>query len=115
MSFDLRTSNAQDATSAPAAPGLPAVSKIESVFPNPFNPQTTVRLAMARAGAATVQVFDPRGRRVRTLVEGRVEAGLHDLVWDGIDDAGRPVSSGVYFVRAVHPDGVDRHRVSLVK
>ncbi len=115
MSFDLRTSNAQVATSVPDTPGLPAVSKVESVFPNPFNPQTTVRLAMARAGAATVQVFDPRGRRVRTLVEGRLEAGRHDLVWDGTDDAGRAVSSGVYFVRAVHRDGVDRHRISLVK
>lgn len=96
-------------------PITPRVSGVESVFPNPFNPQTTVRLAMARAGAATVQVFDVRGRRVRTLLDGAVEAGRHDLVWDGTDDAGRAVSSGVYFVRAVHRDGVDRHRVSLVK
>jgi len=96
-------------------PITPRVSGVESVFPNPFNPQTTVRLAISRAGTASVEIFDVRGRRVRTLLDGAVEAGRHDLVWNGTDDHGRTVSSGVYFVRAVHPDGVDRHRVSLVK
>lgn len=94
---------------------LPSVTQLESVFPNPFNPQTTARLAMSQAGRAMVAVYDVQGRRVRTLVDGHLAAGRHDLRWTGDDDSGRRVSSGVYFVRAVHPAGVDRMRVALVK
>ncbi|MBK9471437.1 MAG: CapA family protein [bacterium] len=73
--------------------------------PNPFNPRTTIELALAGpAGGAVpveVAVHDLAGRRVRILYAGPLESGrLHGLSWDGADDRGRPLASGVYFCRA---------------
>lgn len=93
----------------------PAATRIESVYPNPFNPQTTIRFAMRQAGPAAVKVYDLQGRLVRSLVDGHLAAGRHELVWNGTDDNGRAAASGVYLVRAVHADGVDHQRMSLVK
>ena len=101
--------------SVPGDGDLPTVSRIESVYPNPFNPQTTVRLALRQAGHAAVKVYNVQGRLVRTLVDAELPAGRHELRWNGVDDSGRQVPSGVYLVRAVHADGVDRQRMSLIK
>lgn len=114
LQFDVRFRSTA-LSSTPEEQDLPSVSKIEGIYPNPFNPQTTIRLAMKQSGSASVKVYDVQGRLVRTLVEGELSAGRHDLSWTGVDNAGRSVPSGVYFVRAVHPDGVDQQRMSLVK
>ncbi|HEX6792008.1 MAG TPA: FlgD immunoglobulin-like domain containing protein [Candidatus Krumholzibacteria bacterium] len=67
--------------------------------PNPFNPSTTITYRLARAGQAELVIFDVSGRRVRVLVNDAVSEGDHDAMWDGRDDHGRLVSSGVYFYR----------------
>ena len=67
--------------------------------PNPFNPSTTLRFSVAEAGAARLAVYDTNGRWVRGLVDGYRPAGQHAVVWNGTDDSGRPVASGVYLVR----------------
>lgn len=69
-------------------------------YPNPFNPRTTVGFTMPRDGRVTVTVHDLKGRAVRTLFEGTLPAGAQALTLDGYDDAGRPLASGVYLVRA---------------
>ena len=69
------------------------------IQPNPFNPQTTIAVDMPVSGVATVRVFDVRGALVKTLHQGTMPAGRHDLRWDGRDNAGRAVASGVYFAR----------------
>ncbi len=71
-----------------------------SAAPNPFNPRTTIVLNLPRAGEASLRVFDLRGRLVRTLHEGSLTAGRHELVWQGDDDTGRALASGVYFYEA---------------
>jgi flagellar hook assembly protein FlgD len=68
-----------------------------SAYPNPFNPRATITLDLPRAGEATLHLYDIRGRLVRTLHEGRLTEGRHDLTWAGADDAGRALASGVYF------------------
>ncbi|MCK4510625.1 hypothetical protein KAW64_02750, partial [bacterium] len=65
--------------------------------PNPFNPVTRIAFSIPAAGVAELAVFDIAGRRVATLVSERVEAGPHEVVWNGTNDAGEPVASGVYF------------------
>lgn len=65
-------------------------------YPNPFNPSTTIRYTLLAATRAQLTVYDALGRRVRTLAAGPHEAGSHSVFWDGRDDAGRPVASGVY-------------------
>ncbi len=66
-------------------------------FPNPFNPSTTIRLTLPQSGEVGLKVFNLRGELVRTLVAGRLAAGLHEIPWDGTDDRGRAAASGVYF------------------
>lgn len=102
------------ATDAPAQLAVRRTA-IESIHPNPFNPQTNIQLALREEGRAEVTVFAVDGSRVRTLVDGTLPAGRHDVVWDGRDDRGRSVSSGVYFLRLTHPDGQDLKKAVLVK
>jgi hypothetical protein len=67
--------------------------------PNPFNPRTRISFELGETQRASLVVFDVRGRRVRTLLSKRLEAGPHWRDWDGTDDGGRRVASGVYLVR----------------
>ena len=67
--------------------------------PNPFNPVTKIAFSVPAETEAELAVFDIAGRRVATLVDREVEAGRHEVVWDGTNDAGDPVASGVYFSR----------------
>ena len=68
-------------------------------YPNPFNATTTLRYRVAETGLVTLCVYNLSGQCVRTLVEGRIPAGTHTVVWDGRDSAGRLVASGVYLSR----------------
>jgi hypothetical protein len=68
-----------------------------SAYPNPFNPRTNIKLTLPRADHVTVKIFDVRGALVRTLQDDVMEAGVHNLVWDGSDDRGARSASGVYF------------------
>jgi hypothetical protein len=78
---------------------LVARPRLDQNYPNPFNPSTTVRFSVPQKGTAQLRVFDVRGRLVRTLVDGMVLAGDHHVPWDGANDQGHPVASGVYLYR----------------
>ena len=67
--------------------------------PNPFNPATELAFELPERADVELAVYDVSGRKVATLVEGAVEAGRHHVAWNGTDDAGRSVASGVYFFR----------------
>jgi len=66
-------------------------------FPNPFNPDTAISFSLASGRSVSIAVYNALGQKVRTLVDGPRAAGKHTVRWDGHDDAGRSVSSGVYF------------------
>jgi hypothetical protein len=86
----------------PEGGGAAAAIELPTVFagfpnhPNPFNPRTVLRFDLPSALPVSVEIYDARGRRVRTLLQGDLPAGSHQAVWDGCDDGGRPVVSGVY-------------------
>ncbi|HEU4363871.1 MAG TPA: FlgD immunoglobulin-like domain containing protein [Candidatus Krumholzibacteria bacterium] len=84
---------------APAPVAAPAEFDLAQNAPNPFNPVTTIPFKLSRGGHIALAVFDVAGRRVRALVDGVLPPGLHEVSWDGRDDAGREVASGVYFYR----------------
>lgn len=86
---------AQFSAEAPAAPRALAVS----ATPNPFNPSTELRFALPAAGAVQLRVYDARGARVATLVQGVLQPGAHVARWNGRTDAGAAAASGVYFAR----------------
>lgn len=65
-------------------------------FPNPFNPETTIRYQLPKSGNVTIRIYELLGQEVRTLVSGRKAAGIHQIVWDGKDNNAKEVSSGIY-------------------
>jgi hypothetical protein len=73
------------------------VTRLYQNSPNPFNPRTVLRFSLAQTGPVELTIFDVNGRKVRTLVNETREAGLHEVAWDGTDDAGHPVASGVFW------------------
>jgi len=77
--------------------GEPEAFVIRGVSPNPFNPVTTIAYGLPRDADVRLAVYDVRGRLVRTLVDEHVAAGDRTVVWDGRDERGREVGSGVYF------------------
>lgn len=70
-------------------------------LPNPFNPSTTISFYLPEAGPVRLEVFDVRGSRVATLVNGRKDKGTHSVEWNGVDGRGGAVGSGIYFYRLV--------------
>jgi subtilisin-like proprotein convertase family protein len=82
---------------------IPRAYVLENARPNPFNPATVVKYGAPVGGPATLRVYNVAGRCVRTLVSGEVTAGYHEARWDGRDDGGAAVSSGVYFFRLEAP------------
>jgi hypothetical protein len=90
------------AVPAPVSAALPSVAglRLEQNHPNPFNPRTRIAYEVPVGGARVLlEVFDLRGRRVRTLVDGHQEAGRRSSDWDGRDASGRAVASGTYLYR----------------
>ena len=83
-------------------PGRPAPAdfRLGSAYPNPFNPQTWIPLTVpVETGPVQVTVHNLLGQPIRTLVSGRLTPGYHAVPWDGLDEAGQAVSSGVYLYR----------------
>jgi hypothetical protein len=78
---------------------IPRTFDLANNYPNPFNPTTTIRFAVPQAGPISLMVYNVLGQQVRILAQGNISAGYHDVVWDGKDDRGMTVQSGVYFYR----------------
>jgi len=101
--------------SAIAERAEPGKFVLEQNAPNPFNPTTTIRFSLAKSGDAKLAIYNTAGQLVRTLVDGDTDAGVHTVVWDGADNTGRQVSSGVYVYRLVSGENHTVHRMVLVR
>ncbi len=84
---------------SPKDANLPHEYALHQNYPNPFNPTTEISFSLPSAGDVTLQVYNLLGQQVRSLADGFYEAGNHGVTWDGTNQAGQPVSSGVYFYR----------------
>ena len=103
-------------TSSAVGDELPRSFALGAAYPNPFNPSTKIAFAVpAGGGRVDLQIFDLSGRLVRTLVSGQQQGGNHTAVWSGLNDAGRPVSSGTYFYRLQAPSFDETKKMVLVK
>jgi hypothetical protein len=96
-------------------PSPPKASAIVRAIPNPFRPSTSIRFRLAAAAPADLKIFSVTGRLVRTFDLGRLPAGEHAVVWNGTDEGGSRVGSGVYIARLHAPDGAHSMRVVLVR
>ena len=98
-----------------AAREIPTEFELGSNYPNPFNPTTTFTYSLPETGMVTVQVFDITGRRVRVLVNEQKDAGVYKVQWDGRNDAGQQVASGMYLYQIRSGSFVDAKKMMLVK
>ena len=80
---------------------LPTRFAVYQNYPNPFNPSTEIRFDLPEDARVDIEIFNVIGQRVRTLVSGTFEAGEHRVVWQGANEAGARVASGLYFYRVV--------------
>ncbi|MFN0151176.1 MAG: choice-of-anchor B family protein [bacterium] len=83
--------------------------------PNPFNPHTAISFDLARDGQAQLSIFSLEGRRVRTLVKSALPAGRHSVAWDGRDERGNSVASGVYLMRLESGKETAARKIVLAK
>ncbi|HHE54674.1 MAG TPA: T9SS type A sorting domain-containing protein, partial [Caldithrix abyssi] len=84
-------------------------------FPNPFNPQTTIRYQLAEKAPVQVNIYNLLGQKVRQLFHGTQNRGLHQIVWNGKDQAGHTLSSGIYIVQVQAGQNTARQKILLVK
>ncbi|MGD9489783.1 MAG: T9SS type A sorting domain-containing protein [Calditrichaceae bacterium] len=78
---------------------LPKVYTLNQNYPNPFNPVTTITYTLAKSGKVKLDIYNVLGQKVRTLIDGNATAGLHVDQWNGLDNNGKKVASGVYFYK----------------
>lgn len=84
-------------------------------YPNPFNPTTTLSFRIAKTEQVELAIFDVLGRAVKTLTNEPIAEGFHTSVWDGTNDVGKTVASGVYFARLSTPSFTSSRRLVLLK
>jgi hypothetical protein len=90
-------------------------TELHANHPNPFNPSTTISYRLGEAGRVRLTIYDAAGRHVRTLADRAEAAGEHAVVFDGRDDAGRALASGVYFYRLDAGDVTRTRKMVLLK
>jgi len=95
--------------------GLPRKFALYENYPNPFNPSTTIKYDLAKAAKVTLKVYNMLGQEIATLVNGSQEAGRYDVNWNGKNNLGESVGSGVYVFRIEAGDRVVSKKMLLIK
>jgi len=101
--------------SSVTAKALPQVYTLSKNYPNPFNPTTTIEYAIPSSGKVELVVYNMAGQKVRTMVNETKEAGFFKTVWDGRNDRGETVASGLYFYKLVSGKFNKIEKMTLVK
>lgn len=94
---------------------LPVTYSLGQNYPNPFNPSTTIRYALPEKAQVRIEVVNLLGQRVAILVNETLAAGEHSVVWNGTDNSGAQVASGIYFYRIVAGDYIASRKMMLLK
>jgi len=94
---------------------VPSEFALEQNYPNPFNAQTQIVFSLASPGNVRLEVFDITGKLVQTVVNKKLEAGNHQVIWDGKNNNDETVSSGIYLYRLSTADNSSMRKMTLVK
>ncbi|MCK9334483.1 MAG: choice-of-anchor J domain-containing protein [Candidatus Cloacimonetes bacterium] len=95
--FAVHTNGGSVSNDEPTAPI--AITELKGNYPNPFNPETTIRFSVKEAGPVSIDIYNLKGQLVKTLLSDNKAAGEHSVIWKGTDNNNQPVSSGVYFYK----------------
>jgi hypothetical protein len=93
----------------------PITFSLSQNYPNPFNPSTEIEFSIPRSGPVSLVIYDIQGREVRQLLDGYFDAGSHSVIWNGLDNDNKPVSSGIYFYRLISGDRQQTNRMTLLR
>ncbi|PKN80741.1 MAG: hypothetical protein CVU48_00995 [Candidatus Cloacimonetes bacterium HGW-Cloacimonetes-1] len=93
---------------------MPAISAMK-VYPNPFNPTTNISFYLGKSGDTSLDIYNLRGQKVKSLFNGQLKSGSQTIQWNGVDDGGRSVASGVYFVRVKTANRTELMKMMLMK
>ncbi len=99
----------------PPAPPVPEGYRLAAPYPNPFNSHMTIEYELPRQTRVYLDVFDSRGRLIRTLVSNEQAAGFYSVTWDGISRTHTIAANGVYFVRFQIPGLTATRKIVLLK
>lgn len=94
---------------------IPFANNLDRNYPNPFNPETTIRFSLKDNSNVQLNVYNLKGQLVRSLVNSQMTAGLHRVVWNGKDDKGNSVASGIYLYRIETPTYSAMQKMMLMK
>ena len=97
------------------AVAMPQATILAAIYPNPFNPRTTIEFELAEAGAIELAIYDLGGRLVRVMDSGSRPAGRYQATWDGQDNDGRAVPTGTYFCRLNTAQGSQTKKMTLAR
>ncbi len=94
---------------------LTVATVLGEMYPNPFNPSTTIPFTLVSQEGVSLRIYDASGKLVRTLVDEVMPAGVHQTVWDGRDNSGSRAATGVYFVRFATGDYLVTRKLVMIK
>jgi hypothetical protein len=119
ISSDSNAATMAMATAADIKSSIPQTWQLYQNYPNPFNPSTTIQFDVpeeaGRVPRIAIQIFNILGQKVKTIERGNYDAGRYRIVWDGTNEGGRRVASGVYFYRILAGDFVHTMKMVLIK
>jgi len=101
--------------SSSSTEGTPAAFSLDQNYPNPFNPSTTIQFSLPRPGRVKLTIHNQLGHLVQTLIDEEKPAGSHSASWNGRNDKGQPVSSGVYLFKLQAGDSNQVRKLVLVR
>ena len=84
-------------------------------YPNPFNPETVIEYTLPKAGLTQIFIYNASGQRIRTILEKEQTHGIYRVVWDGRNDNGNLVSTGIYFYRIINSGAIETGKMLLLK
>jgi len=94
---------------------IPSSYSLSQNYPNPFNPTTQIKFGIPQDSRVTLKVYDVLGREIRTLMSDDLRAGYHTIEWDGRNNFGGKVSSGMYIYRIVAGKFVKTLKMMMLK
>jgi len=95
--------------------GVVAVTALNGNYPNPFNPTTAISFSVKEAGNVLLEVYNAKGQKIKTLVNGEMTADNHVVTWNGNDNSGNKVSSGIYFYKMHSKNYNETKKMLLMK
>jgi len=112
---DIVMTSSRSANAVNPDAGIPREYSLDQNYPNPFNPDTRITFSLPKKEMTSLVIYNTLGQAVRTLVASDLAAGSHTYTWDGMDDSGQAVTSGIYVYRLNSGDHSESKRMVLMR